>query len=411
MIELEKITIASTENAALDDPRAINEVLALLDSTWLDPTAHARPTHYNIATSVVCNIKCVFCPRQTFGPEIDSGFLKADFYDPVVPHLEAALRTGLFGLGEPFLNKRFFEFLAAAKAQGTYCMTSSHGMSLKPEVIDKILDHGLDELCVSLDGATARTVNFLRNGADFDTVVHNVGELLRRRRERGLNHPRVHISFTVSKYNVWEMCKAVRLVHRLGADRLAFSNLVLDHAEHAHVSVAGSKVFNFNLRRAKNLAEKLGVDCTYFYQIPFPKKSQPVPQPAPGVRYGCPEAWRAMIVEKDGNMKPCCYLNESFGNTSEPGTYEEKLNSPAAIEFRKTFTERQYKNTCMGCGQFYQVTDEDTRQILAKAETMIATGNFSPASRILLEEKLRAFRELARQAGVALETETIAASG
>lgn len=393
MIELDQELIASSASAIEDDPRAINEVLALLDSTWLDPVAHARPTHYNIATSVICNIKCVFCPRQTFGPEIESGFLKAEFYEPVVPHLEAALRTGLFGLGEPFLNKRFFEFVRAAKERGTYTMTSSHGMSLSPEIIGKILDSGLDEVCVSFDGARERTVNFLRNAADFGTMIDNVAALVRARNERGLRHPRVHISFTVSKYNVWEMARMVRLVKRMGADQLAFSNLVLDHPEHAHVSAVGTKVFRFNLRRALRLAGKIGVKATYFYQIPFPYREQPAPEIRAEHRWGCPEAWRALIVEKDGNMKPCCYLDYSYGNSRE-GELPALLNSEAAVAFRRTFTEQRYMNTCKGCGQFYRISDAETQEILDAAARRIAAGRFSGAARILLEEKHAYFAEL-----------------
>jgi MoaA/NifB/PqqE/SkfB family radical SAM enzyme len=397
MIELDKETMASTADAATDDPRAVNEVLALLDSTWLDPKVHARPTHYNIATSVVCNIKCVFCPRQTFGPEIDSGFLKAEFFDPMVPHLEAALRTGLFGLGEPFLHKRFFEFARAAHARGTYTMTSSHGMSLSPEVVEKVLECGLNELCVSFDGATARTANFLRHGADFDTIVANVAHLLERRRALGRTFPRVHVSFTVSKYNVWEMCGIVRLVHRLGADQLAFSNLVLDHPEHAHVSAVGTKTFAFNLKRALALADRLGVKASYFPQIAFPFEEQPEPAIGAGQRWGCPEAWRALIVEKDGTLKPCCYLRTTFGKVTD-GPLPELLNAPRAIEFRRTFTQGRYLNTCRGCGQFYRISDEETREILEAVSARIASGNFSAATRILLEEKLRYFEALFQQA-------------
>jgi len=394
MLDLDPKSIASTEYDTRDEPRAINEVLAILDQTYLDPHVHARPTHYNIATSVVCNIKCVFCPRQTFGPEINSGFLKADFFEPVVPHLEAAFRTGLFGLGEALLNKRFFDFLKAAKDQGTYCMTSSHGMGLNDETIDKIIDHQLDELCISFDGVSKRTVNFLRNGADFDTILKNTRKLIQRRNERGLEKPYVKISFTVSKYNVWEMKKAVKLFAEMGADHLGFSNLVLDHPEHAHVSIAGSRIFQYNLNRALALAEELDFPTTYFYQIPFPYLEQPVAKTDDGVRYGCPDAWRALIVEKDGTMKPCCYLTNDYGNTKD-GELMEQLNSKKAVNLRKTFTEEKYLNTCKGCGQFKQITPEKTQQLLDEAKMKIEKGDFSEPNRILLEEKLKYFQSLA----------------
>ncbi len=385
---------AAAPEWARDHPRAVNDVLALLDSTWLSPRTRARPTHYDVAVSVICNIKCPFCPRQTFGDEVVSGLMGREHFEPIVPHLEASQRTGLYGLGEPFLNKRFFEFLAAAKEQGTYCMTSSHGMSLTDAMIERVIESGLDELCVSMDGATPRTFNFLRSGADFHTVVANVTKLLRRRDAEGRQTPRVHIACAVSKYNVWQMKAMVRLTHAMGADRLAFSNLVLDHKEHAHASVAGSRIFRFNLQRAMKEAERLGLDCVYFYQKPFPWKKDPAPPPEEGVRYGCPSAWRQLIVERDGNLKPCCYLDTSLGNSAER-PMEEQFNSGAALALRRSFTEGRYLETCKGCGQFSRIDAAGTRAILDEAAARIRDGNFSDGVRGQLRAELEEFERLA----------------
>ena len=382
----------------LDHPRAINDILALLDSTYLSPRTHARPTHYDVAVSKVCNIKCPFCPRQTFSTEtIQSGLMQEKHYAPVVPHLDVSQRTGLYGLGEPFLNKKFFDYLRAAKEQGSYCMTSTHGMSLTSEKIDEVLDSGLDELCVSMDGARARTFNFLRSGADFDTVVHNVSELLRRRNARGQALPRVHIACAISKYNVWELKAMVRLAKRMGADRIAFSNLVLDHPEHAHASIVGTRFFRWNLNRAIAEAKRIGMDAVYFFQMPFPYQEQETPEPQKGLRYGCPSAWRQMIVERDGNLKPCCYLDVSLGNTADK-PLAEQFNSEAGVALRQSFTEAHYYEKCKGCGQFTGITAAETAALLEQARTRIANGNFSPEVRAKLRASLTEFEELAAQA-------------
>lgn len=379
----------------IDHPRAVNDILALLDSTWLSEKTFSRPTHYDIAVSKVCNIKCPFCPRQTFPADvIQSGFMKENHFAPVVPHLEVSQRTGLYGLGEPFLNKNFFDFLKAAKERGSYCMTSTHGMSLTSEMIDRVLESGLDELCVSMDGATPRTFNFLRAGADFHTVVRNVTELLRRRKERNLRRPRVHIACAISKYNVWQLGRMVRLAHRMGADKIAFSNLVLDHPEHAHASIVGTRVFRWNLGRAQRLAAKIGIECVYFFQMPFPWMEQPTPAPTPGLRYGCPSAWRQLIIERDGNIKPCCYLDMSLGNTADK-PLAEQFNGKAAMGLRRTFTTGKYIDKCKGCGQFMAITDERTRQILDEARERIEKGNFSDQVRDDLRHVLGHFQELA----------------
>lgn len=382
---------------AVDDPKRINDVLALLDQTFLSETTASRPTHFDIAVSVVCNIKCPFCPRQTFGPpEIRSGLMKEEHFDPLVPHLGFSHRTGLYGLGEPFLNKNFFPYLEASKATGSYCMTSTHGMSLTSEMIDKVLDSELDELCVSMDGPTKGTFQFLRDGADFETVKANVSELLRRRKARGQSHPRVHIACAISKYNVWQMSAMVRMTLEMGADRLAFSNLVLDHPEHAHASIIHSPIFRFNLKRAKALAAKLGLDCVYFMQKPFPWRAEPPPSIDPGVRYGCPAAWRGVIVERDGNIKPCCYIDVSYGNTAET-PLPDAYNGKAALALRKSFIDRNYNEGCKGCGQFVQVTDAATKDLIERAEAGARDGNFSDGVRERLLHVIGHYRELAQK--------------
>ncbi|MDX2177479.1 MAG: radical SAM protein [Candidatus Sumerlaeia bacterium] len=391
-------TLAATPpGTEVDSPRAINDVLTLLDQTYLSERTVGRPTHYDIAVSVVCNIKCPFCPRQTFGDEVKSGLLKQEHFDPVAPHLEVSHKTGLYGLGEPFLNKNFMRYLKETKARGSYAMTSSHGMSLTSEMIDTILDSGLDELCVSMDGPTPRTFNFLRDGADFDTVCRNVGELLRRRGARGQELPRVHIACAVSKYNVWHMAGMVRLALRLGADRLVFSNLVLDHPEHAHASIVGTRMFHWNLARAKKAAERAGLECFYFPQKPFPWLELPNPAPRKGVRHGCPSAWRSLIIERDGNVKPCCYLATSFGNTAE-APMEEIFNSGKARELRRSFIEGTYWDACKGCGQFSEITPERTLDLIGEAEAAARAGAFSDGVRERLLHTVAHFRELAAAA-------------
>lgn len=382
----------------LDHPRAINDILALLDSTYLSEVTYARPTHYDVAVSKVCNIKCPFCPRQTFSPEVtQSGMMLEKHYAPIVPHLEVSQRTGLYGLGEPFLNKNFFKFLAAAKEKETYCMTSTHGMSLTDEKIEEVLQSGLDELCVSMDGAKPRTFNYLRAGADFHTVVKNVSKLIERRNAMGKKKPYVHIACAVSKYNVWELKGMVRLAHRMGADKIAFSNLVLDHPEHAHASIVGTRFFDWNLKRALREAESIGIPAVYFFQMPFPWKEQPKPAMRPGVRYGCPSAWRQLIVERDGNLKPCCYLDVSLGN-SEEKPLEEQFNNDAATALRRSFTSGEYYEKCKGCGQFTEITAEKTEEILRDAQSRIENGNFSEGVRAELRETLSTFQTLAKGA-------------
>jgi MoaA/NifB/PqqE/SkfB family radical SAM enzyme len=183
----------------------------------------------------------------------------------------------------------------------------------------------------------------------------------------------------------------------MGADRLAFSNLVLDHPEHAHASIIHSPIFRFNLKRAKALAAKLGLDCVYFMQKPFPWREERPPPIDPGVRYGCPAAWRGVIVERDGNIKPCCYIDVSYGNTAET-SLPDAYNGEAALALRKSFITRDYNEGCKGCGQFVQVTDAATKDLIDRADAAARAGEFSDGVRERLLHMIGHYREMAADA-------------
>jgi hypothetical protein len=78
----------------------------------------------------------------------------------------------------------------------------------------------------------------------------------------------------------------------IGADKVAFSNLVLDHPEHEHASIVSTRIFRFNHARAVRKGDRIGMPTVFFYQIPFPWKDHGPPPIQPGVRYGCPSTWR-----------------------------------------------------------------------------------------------------------------------
>ena len=378
----------------MNDPKAINDILARLDETYLSSETLAAPTHYDLAVSVVCDIKCPLCPRQKLREAVRSGFMKPKHFEPVLPYLRFSHRTGLYGLGEPFLNKNFFTFLEAARAQGTYTMTSTHGMSLTDEMSRRLIDSGLDELAVSIDGATRRTFNRLREGADFDTVIGNVRRLIALRDAAGSRTPRVHIACALSRYNVYEMVPMVWLSKRLRVDRLVFSNIIFVKEEDAHLNVVGTRTFRYNWALARRLGRALRLETLYFYQKPFPWKKEYRPI-RPGARFGCPSAWGAYVVERDGNLKPCCYLDDSLGNTQD-GEFGEAFNNEAARRLRETFLTGELRNECRECGMLMEVSEAHVQRCLRDAREMIAQASLSEAKREDLAGLLEHYESLSR---------------
>ncbi len=399
----------------MDDPKAINAIRAKLDETWLSERALAAPSEFYVAVSVICDLKCPYCPRQVFPREkVNSGVMPERFWRPLVPWMRYAEMAHLFGLGEPFLFRHFFEWHAEAKAQGARTATTTHGMSLNESTRRRLLDSGLDTLMISIDGATPATFNHLRAGADFETVCENLRRLVETRDAEGRATPAIIVTSAISRHNLGEILEITRLARRLGAESLAFSNLIAFRPEDAGATVVETPEFREMIEAARRIGEELGLKVMYTYQKVYPWKEDEEKAPdadasaaagriadtapaAPPRHYGCPLAWRTVVVERDGALKPCCYLEEALGNVGDFSDFGGYINSPAPLALRRSLIEGRLHRNCRGCGQLASRAPAEIEALLAEARRMIAAADLSPATRATLAAELEHYESLARE--------------
>jgi pyrroloquinoline quinone biosynthesis protein E len=243
-------------------------------------------------------------------------------------------------------------------------------MSLKPPVRDQVLDAGLDELTVSIDGADKETFEKLRSGARLETVVENVRALQKEKRLRNLQKPRILIATAVSQHNVHQLGDIVKLGHKLEASRIVFTDLILVDEKQACLSVARTDLFRKNFQKAEALGKKYGIDVLYFYQYPFPWKKDPVPQTRiQGRRYICRDAWKTCIINRRGNMKPCCYYPPFTGNVfTHP--LPDLINNEANRQLRRRLLEGDPPECCQSCGILTEINAEQSLNALKQAQTL-----------------------------------------
>jgi wyosine [tRNA(Phe)-imidazoG37] synthetase (radical SAM superfamily) len=132
-----------------------------------------------------CNFKCRFCPTgdlelikatgryqgsmafETFTKIIDD--LQA-FRDPV-----RVLR--LYKEGEPLMNKRFAEMVAYARKSDKVLRidTTTNGVLLIPKTSEKIIEAGIDQINISVNGVRDdQFVELVRTKVNFQKYVENI---------------------------------------------------------------------------------------------------------------------------------------------------------------------------------------------------------------------------------------------
>src|SRR5579872_2566868 len=139
-------------------------VVKLPRSIYIEPTSR-------------CNEFCQQCPRTLLSREEDRD-LSFDNFRAIVDQFPVLERVVLHGLGEPLLNKDLPRMVRYLKERGTYVLFNSNGILLNEKRGQALIDAGLDEYRLSMDGATRETYAHVRGVDAFEKIWRNVGNFI-----------------------------------------------------------------------------------------------------------------------------------------------------------------------------------------------------------------------------------------
>ncbi len=184
-----------------------------------------------------CNLACATCVRHAWDePE---GFMAWDAFRAVVEGLaaarggsgDAAATVAFMGLGEPLLHPRFLDMVRLAKERGLRVEVTTNALLLERNLAEALVDAGLDQLVVSIDGASAEAFGRVRSGASLTRVVENVRYLHDHRGPYYGPRVRVGIEFVAMRSNVRELPGLNRLAAQIGASFVIVSNVLAYNPE------------------------------------------------------------------------------------------------------------------------------------------------------------------------------------
>ncbi|MBU2562624.1 MAG: radical SAM protein [Nanoarchaeota archaeon] len=152
------------------------------------------PIHLDIESTSVCNLKCPMC-FQSFNPP-DKGFIDYDLFKKCI---DEGVSKGLCSVklmyrGEPLLHPRIEEMVKYCKEKGIIeVMFNTNATLLSKEKSRALIEAGLDKLICSVDGYTKEVYEKIRRGGKFETVLENIKNLQRLKKELGSEKPKVRI--------------------------------------------------------------------------------------------------------------------------------------------------------------------------------------------------------------------------
>ncbi|MEE9139092.1 MAG: radical SAM protein [candidate division NC10 bacterium] len=327
-------------------------------------TVAALPRTLYLETTNRCDSKCQTCIRTflTNEPPKDLTLVELKGIVDQFPVLE---RVVLHGIGEPLLNHELFEMIAYLKAKGTSVVFNSDTISLTPKRTLQLIESGLDEFRVSMDGATRETYEKIRGVDQFDRVVENVRHLLGQQRKLERQTPRVSLWFTAIKANLEELPALVRLAAQIGVREVYVQRLVYNSLG---MAVAEQSLYRTLQEREQRLIEEadgLARDFGIAFKasgLTTPMASLQGTELASRPWSGCQRPWTLSYVTANGNVLPCCiapfsaknYRGALLGNAFTED-FMSVWNGERYERFREMFESDAPPDPCRGCGLLWSI--------------------------------------------------------
>jgi len=260
-----------------------------------------------IESAIACNLRCVMCPWREITKNIENrGLMSQEIWESIRPHLSDIKSIDFTGGGEPLLQPKLAEWIAEANAAGCETGFLTNGLLLIEERLQRILDAGVDWICISMDGADAGMYESIRIGSNFERVCENVANIAEL---RSGNKPRTMINFVLMDMNFYQIEDIVRLSAQLGVDQLNFKQCDVIRGDsgkgHGLFGIEETKdirCFKKKLGKARRLAKKLNITTTAFAFIP---EERPVCEQDPR---------DSLFIRYDGLAAPC--INLAIGGPS-----------------------------------------------------------------------------------------------
>ena len=292
-----------------------NMVLEKLNIPKIPP----RIPIYFVEVTNKCNLNCDFCPRNDLSR--GTGDMEFDLFKLVIKKIKekGANYLNLNRFGESLTHPQFLKMLRYAKSKGIPNVgLVTNGQLLDHEMVENIVDAGIDRINISLDTLDREKYEKARKGAKLDNTINNLEYLIEYRNKVRKNKPVIAI-FSVLVTDDYEQMKTI------------FQTYVnrVNYIEFRPIANYGSSQHLKDLPHIKTKKENL---------------------------LTCIQPWQRLNIFYNGDVNPCCGDVDGelvIGNIKDSSIEElwhnEKIKRIRRILTRKTIDKLPVCLSCDGC--------------------------------------------------------------
>jgi radical SAM protein with 4Fe4S-binding SPASM domain len=286
----------------------------------------------SIEPTTACNLRCPQCPsglRQFTRP---TGNLKKSTNQKILDGLGKNLQfINYYFQGEPFINPHFLDLVKEARKRNIYVLTSTNAHFISKEAADNIIESGINEVVISIDGTTQEAYENYRVEGELQKVIDGTKHLVQAKKKYSSKLPLVTFQFLVSKQNEHQIEAVKKLGTEIGVDRVNLKTIQIYDYENGNDLIPENEKYS----RYKKLE-----DGSYQLKNKY--------------RNSCWRMWSSCVITWDGRVVPCCFDKDAKHKMGEmtKSDFKEIWKSDVYYQFRnQVFRDRKQIEICKNCSE------------------------------------------------------------
>lgn len=309
------------------------------------------PIKLDIENVSRCNFRCTMCVVGDWPKGQRAQDMPLDAFKRLIDEQVGLLEIKLQGVGEPTLQRdEFFAMIRYARARHIWVRTTTNASLLHlNDNGRKLIDADVNELQISIDGATPEVYEQIRRGGKFERVLRNVKAINAYQRERGVE--RTKMWTVVQQGNRRQLPALVDLAADLGFTNQVFSLELSDwgiDAWHARNGAASAEreldpdALEALVERGKDRGVRVRFwNATEKYRF---GRAETL----------CPWPFERAFIGSDLRVVPCCYIGnpevaQIDGEMCAGHGFTQIWRGEAYRAFRLAHLEGRPPSYCLGC--------------------------------------------------------------
>lgn len=302
------------------------------------------PEYVIIDPCNICNLKCPLCPSGFDNLGHPRKFMDKKTLNLILDRLPTKKYVYFFNWGEPLLNPNIIELIKCVKERDIIMtIDTNFNTTRKDDFFRSLINSGLDNLIISLDGVSQETYSIFRKNGNFNLVISNLEKIVNMKKTLKAIYPMLTWKFIVNKYNEHEILRAETKASTFGinfvTEKIGLSDYLPDTK------------FNDDIDQRKN--KWLPKEKKYVYDHYVGDYNLPL------YDEHCPRLFKTISITPDGKIFPCCWVtdeNNYFGDLRKNTIKEIWNNSRYQYSrrlFKFSFKKNKVKPTvCYHCNNY-----------------------------------------------------------